>query len=101
VAVRKYLIDNTGLQESDVSLYNGSEDWWGLQLLVAASDLRDKADILRIIDTVPLMSRDGRQKVRLQQLKELNGGVSYRYMAEHFFPLLRNGAFIRVYYDNK
>jgi hypothetical protein len=68
--------------------------------MVAESDLYDKAEILRIIDTVPLFSVDGRRKERIQQLKELNGGISYRYMLEHFFPLLRNSAFIRIYYSN-
>jgi len=92
---------NAPIKSSDIILYNGSEDWRGLRALVAASNLYDKAEILRIIDSVPIVSSDGKQKERLQQLKELNGGVSYRYMEGNFYPLLRNGAYIRVYYDNK
>jgi outer membrane protein OmpA-like peptidoglycan-associated protein len=101
VSVKEYIVKNTKIKSDAIHLYNGSEDWQGLRALVAASDLYDKAEILRIIDTVPLFSADGRRKERLQQLKKLNGGVSYRYMSAYFFPQLRNSAFIRVYYNNK
>lgn len=100
VSVKEYIMKNTGIPDNMISLHNGSEDWRGLRAMVAASDLRDKAEILQIIDTVPILSADGLRKERLQRLKDLNGGVSYRYMANHFFPRLRNGAFIRVYYTN-
>ena len=101
VSIKEYIMKNTVVKSSNIILYNGSEDWRGLRALVAASNLHDKAEVLRIIDSVPIVSPDGKQKERLQQLKELNGGVSYRYIEENFYPLLRNGAYIRVYYDNK
>ncbi|MCL2098151.1 MAG: DUF3868 domain-containing protein [Bacteroidales bacterium] len=101
VAVKEHIINNTDIKDDVIVLHNGSEDWRGLRDLIAASELYDKAEILRIIDTVPLFSANGHQKERLQQLKELNGGISYRYMYEYFFPLLRHSAFIKVYYSNK
>jgi len=101
VSVKEYIVKNTKIKGTLISLYNGSEDWQGLRAMVAASDIYDKKDILRIIDTVPVFSADGRRKERIRQLKNLNGGISYRYMFEQFFPLLRNSAFIKVYYSNK
>jgi len=101
VSVKNHIVKNTGIQESSMVVANGSEDWRGLRAMVAASDLHDKAQILHIIDTVPITSADGRRKERLNRIQALGGGASYRYMLQNFFPKLRSGAFIRVYYENK
>jgi outer membrane protein OmpA-like peptidoglycan-associated protein len=101
ITIKEYIMKNTRMQECLIHVYNGSEDWRGLRAMVASSNLHDKAEILRIIDTVPILSADGRRKERLEQLQRLNGGGSYRYMQRYFFPMLRNGAFIRVYYNNR
>lgn len=97
VSVKEYIMKNTGLDDSIIVLYNGSEDWRGLRAMVEASDMYDRDRILEIIDTVPM--GNGR-KTRLEEIRKLSGGASYRYMLENFFPRLRNGAFIRVYYEN-
>lgn len=97
VSVKEYIIKNTGIRDADITLFNGSEDWRGLRALVAASDMYDRAKILDIIDNVPL--GNGR-KTRLEEIKKLSNGASYQYMLDNFFPKLRNGAFIRVYYEN-
>lgn len=101
VSVKEYIMKNTTVPDAMISLYNGSEDWSGLRALVAASEIADKAQVLKIIDTVPALSADGQQKLRLQRLQQLNGGATYRYLYDNFFPRLRNGAFIRVYYRNR
>lgn len=101
VSVKEYIMKNTGIQDRLISIYNGSEDWRGLRMLVESSDLYDKQQILTLIDTVPILAPDGRSKLRLERLKEIDGGRTYRYIQENFFPKLRNGAFIRVYYENE
>jgi outer membrane protein OmpA-like peptidoglycan-associated protein len=101
VSVRDYVAQNTGIDEGLIAMYNGAEDWYGLRLYVEESNLYDKARILQIIDTVPALSPDGRRKPRLEQLQALDGGRTYRYLLDNYFPKLRNGAFIQVYYDDK
>lgn len=55
--------------------------------------------VLDIIDNCPVW--DSRNRIgRNTLLKRLDGGTAFRYMAENIFPMLRNGAFIRVYYSN-
>jgi hypothetical protein len=98
--VKRYIMDRTGMADGNIALYNGAEDWGGLRELVEDSDMPMKYHILDIIDNVPLWDsalKTGREK----ELMELDGGVSYKYMYRNFFPLLRNSAYIKIYYDNK
>ncbi len=79
--------------EPFIEIIEGGEDWTGLRELIVKSDMSEKESILNIIDNVPIFS--GRE----YQLMRLNRGDSYRYMEKHFFPVLRNVGFIRVYYQ--
>jgi outer membrane protein OmpA-like peptidoglycan-associated protein len=99
VSVKEYIMKNSGVADQTITVFNGSEDWRGLRAMVEASSLADKARILDIIDTVPAVGEGG-AKPRLEALRQLNGGDSYRYLYDNLFPQLRNGAFIRVYYRN-
>lgn len=94
VALKDFLLRNTAFPADSMTLFNGSEDWRGLRKLVAASDLYEREEILRIIDNVPV------KKGRELELMKLSGGRPYLYMLEHMFPELRNAAFIKVYYEN-
>ena len=67
--------------------------------LVAASDMKDKRAVLNIIDNTPLWD-SSRQIGRQGELMRLNGGTTYRYMYNHFFPQLRNATYIKIYYGN-
>ncbi|MCC8061622.1 MAG: DUF3868 domain-containing protein [Rikenellaceae bacterium] len=100
VAIKDYLLRNSDVPADRIQLYNGSEDWRGLYLQVEKSDLYDKSQILDIIDNVPIwdpVRKTGREK----ELMKLDGGRTYRYLYEHFFPKLRNAAYIKIYYENK
>lgn len=95
VAVKHHLLQHTALTDEQIWLHNGSVDWRGLRLLVEQSDMPQKNAILSIIDHTPAQSG------RLDKLKRLEGGAPYRSMLENLFPLLRNGAFIKMYYSNE
>lgn len=94
LSLKEFIGNNTKLKGDAIRLFNGSEDWRGLRELVAASDMYEKDEILRIIDNVPIV------KGRETELMKLGGGRPYLYMLEHMFPELRNAAFIKVYYEN-
>lgn len=100
VAVKQHILQTTALRDQQVMVYNGSVDWRGLRLLVERSNMPEKYQIMDIIDNVPIWDND-QQKGRLGELMRLKGGEPYRYMYQEFFPLLRNGAFIKVYYNNR
>lgn len=100
VTVKKYILDHSGLPDAAVQIYNGSEDWRGLRMLVEQSDMYMKDRVLEIIDTVPVW--DSAQRIgRESELQKLDGGRVYKYMYDNFFPVLRNAAYIKIYYDNK
>ena len=100
VSVKDIILNNTNLSNKNVSIYNGSVDWRGLYRLVSDSDMYHKYQVLNIIDFAPAWS-DTRHDNRLEELKKLAGGEPYKYMLNHIFPLLRNTAYIKVYYENK
>lgn len=100
VAVKDYLMKYTYLNGQLLRLYNGSEDWRGLRLLVEQSDLYDKSQIMWIIDNVPIWD-SWRRTGREGELMKLDNGRTYDYLYRNFFPLLRNAAYIKIYYNNK
>jgi len=99
VAVKEIMLNNTNLSNRVVSIYNGSVDWRGLYRLVAQSDMYHKYQILNIIDLAPIVG-DARYASRMDELKRLNNGEPYKYMLNNIFPLLRNAAYIKIYYEN-
>lgn len=100
VAVKKHLMKTTGAKDNQIMVFNGSVDWRGLRAMVAKSNLPEKKQVLSIIDNTPVW--DSRRNVgRRGELMRFNNGKTYRYLLNEYFPYLRNGAFIRVYYENK
>lgn len=100
VSIKEYIMENTELSADYIKVYNGSVDWRGLRIMVAGSDMESREEVIGIIDDVPAWSDDGKM-LRTEMLKSLDGGKPYKYMHDNFFPKLRNGAFIKVYYNNK
>lgn len=101
LAVKQFLLDNSDLQEDKIRVYNGSEDWLGLRRMVRDSDLpeNEQAEILSIIESYAREENPG-EMGRLNRLKQLNEGRTYRYLLDEYFPELRNAAYIKVYYRN-
>ena len=94
-ALKQTLCDDFDVQDDLFEIINLGEDWVGLRQMVASSTMAHKALVLDIIDRYSV--QQGRE-VKLMKLKR---GVPYKYMAKHFFPLLRNAGYIRVYYNTK
>ena len=101
VSVKEYILKNSEIADPSVLLFNGSTDWRGLHLLVDRDlELPGRTEVLRILESRPLTDV-ATQKERMELIKKLHGGTTYQYMADRVFPLLRNGTFIRVYYENR
>jgi len=99
VALKQLVLEYTSLRQDQIQIHNGSVDWAGLRKLVSESDMYEKYQILDIIDNTPNWDSQ-QQRGRLNRLMNLNGGESYRYMLNTFFPLLRNATYVKVYYEN-
>lgn len=98
--VRQFIYDNSGLQRNRLNIYTGGEDWEGLRLLVAASYMPEKQQVLNIIDNTPIWDARG-LRGREAELMRLNGGTTYRYLYRNFFPELREASYITIYFKNK
>lgn len=99
LAVKAFLNEKSPVYGDMVTIYNGREDWQGLRELIEASDMPNKREVLDIIDNTPVWDTRT-QTGRRATLMNLRGGDPYRYMFREFFPLLRNAAYIKIYYEN-
>ena len=86
-----YLVTKLNVPENKYSVESFGEDWEGLQKAVEASEITDKAEILRIINTES--NRDARD----EQLMKLSGGSTYNKLLYNFYPPLRRTEYIIAY----
>lgn len=101
VSVKEYIMKNTGMDDRTITLFNGSADWRGLRLLVSSDgNMPDREKVLYIIDNYPVWDSKT-QTGRMTMIRNLSAGKTYGYMTENILPRLRNGTFIRVYFDDK
>ncbi|MBD8347787.1 OmpA family protein [Dysgonomonas sp. HGC4] len=91
IALKNYLKNEFGLEESLFRLSSIAEDWDGLVALVQASDIEYKDKILEIIATTEIMNR------REGTLMRLAKGEPYRKMFREMFPKLRKVEFLLYY----
>ncbi|MCC8173099.1 MAG: DUF3868 domain-containing protein [Odoribacter sp.] len=90
-AMKDYLQDKYRFEDGIIEVDWRGEDWQGLRKLVEASNIEYKTEILNIIDRTSL--GDGRDVL----LKRLNGGRSYRYLLDNFYPELRRVDYVIRY----
>lgn len=91
-SLKTYICRHAGIPASKVITRAEGIAWDALREMVAASDMEARDEVLRIIDETPeFVFDDGGRVVdgRRKHLMDLDGGVPYNYMYEHFFPELR------------
>ena len=86
-----YLVTQFPLSEDMFTVESFGEDWEGLQKAVEASNIADKAEILRIINT------ESNTDARDEQLIRLSGGSTYNKLLYSFYPPLRRTEYIIAY----
>lgn len=91
--LEKYVRERVEIPDSIVTRKANGIAWELLSELVEASDMPDKAAVLRIIRDVPEAVYDKSGKLvdsRKKQLMDMRWGRTWNYMSEHFFDRLRN-----------
>jgi outer membrane protein OmpA-like peptidoglycan-associated protein len=100
VSVKRYILDRSPLKDRDVMIFNGSLDWRGLSRAVAADrGVPAREEVLRLLEGVRELT-PARQGAVIRRLRTLDSGRTWRHLTDHIFPLLRNGTFIRVYFND-
>lgn len=82
--LKLYVRNLYNFNEKIITAYSTAEDWKGLLLYLESSNIKEKKDILAIINQNILPD------VKEQKLKILNAGEPYRYMLNNWFPSLRH-----------
>lgn len=94
MALRNYLATQYDFPKNQYHIQFGGENWEGLVKALATVEMDDKAEVLDIIENIPI------EKGRETKLMKLHGGVPYRFMLKNIFPSLRV-AICKVSYDIK
>lgn len=106
-SIYNHLIKATSLPDSLITKSHSGIDWSGLQALVERSEMQYRDEVLAILGNTPeetwrrvnpadkfLTLTDSRNK----RLMDLRGGRPYRYMLDNFFPQLRRGSVVTLYF---
>ena len=91
-ALREYVSRFTKLDSKVLDISYEGEDWSGLREMVVKSNMKEKQAVLHIIDNVKDFY------LRERRLKDMNNGVTYKYMEKYFFPEFRKAGYVRFYY---
>lgn len=87
-ALARLVAKESGIDRSLIHVVNGGENWEGLLAMTLESD-----DIPDKEAAVEVLSWEGASRDSIKNaLMTLKGGKAWKYMYEHFFPVLRTGA---------
>lgn len=100
VSVKEHILSGgSSIADETITVFNGSLDWRGLrQRVMADSRVPSREEVLELLDGVRGRDPDAQRRI-LDALRTTGGGQSYAYLADRIFPSLRNGTFIRVYFE--
>ena len=97
-ALINYIIEHRpqyNLTMEDFKIVNGDENWPGLRRVVAASNMKEKDQVLAIIDDENIPSE--RKKLRIEAM---NYGWVWKKMLDEIYPHLRCARYLSIYYDS-
>jgi len=90
-ALKKYVMQEYGLEGSKISVQSTPEDWAGFRALVEKSDLANKAQILEIMND-EYMNYDAKD-MRIRSLDAQTG----KFILEDWYPALRHSDYVVNY----
>ena len=106
-SARAYLQNNFSIPDSLIHTTSGGIGWDELLVLIEQHDVPYKNEVKEIIKNTPeetwrrikptdrwLSLVDSRNK----RLMDLRGGVPYRYMMKHIYPLIRQATIVTIIY---
>ncbi len=93
-ALKKYIIQETGVADSLFEVNNGGEAWAEFAWQIENSDFIGKNRVMKILKDSTIWPE---RKEEL--IKRMNGGRTYDYIRNNLLADQRNAGYIRVYYD--
>lgn len=93
LTLKKYILKNYPIIPSDkIVIKNGDIDWNGLVKLVDRSDLKNKEQVINVIQN------NEKNSDLTRKLSELDNGNTYIYLLTNIYPKLRFVYAINIYY---
>ena len=96
-ALINYIISSRpeyGLTKENFEIHNGEENWEGLRRVLTESQMKEKEQVIAIIDNKNLSS-----EAKKRQIMAMDGGKVWKKMLDEIYPHLRSARYLAVYYD--
>ena len=84
-----------GLTRSNFEMVNGDENWAGLKRLLSGSDIKERNEVIAIIDDASISG-----EAKKARIKSMDGGRVWKDMLDQIYPHLRSARYLAVYYDS-
>ena len=97
-ALINYIIEHRpqyNLTMDNFEIVNGEENWAGLRRVLAESDMKEKDQVIAIIDDENLTGEQKKLKIA-----QMDHGWVWRRMIDEIYPHLRCARYLAVYYDS-
>lgn len=97
-ALINYIIQHRpqyNLTMDDFSIVNGEEDWEGVKVHVAESDLKHKDKVLEIIN-----NKNYSNELKKLKIEKIDYGWTWKKMRKEIYPYLRSARYIALHYNS-
>lgn len=97
-ALINYIIEHRpqyGLTPDNFVMRNGEENWAGLRRVLSGSDMKEKDEVIAVIDDTDLSEVQKKSRI-----KAMDGGKVWNSMLKDIYPHLRSARYLAVYYDS-
>lgn len=83
------------LTMEDFEIVNGEENWAGLKRVLEGSDMKERDQVIAVIDDESLTGEQKKLKIWA-----MNKGRVWRSMLKDIYPHLRSARYLSIYYDS-
>lgn len=83
------------LTMEDFEIVNGEENWAGLKRVLEGSDMKERDQVIAVIDDESLTGEQKKLKIWA-----MNKGRVWRSMLKEIYPHLRSARYLSIYYDS-
>lgn len=97
-ALINYIIEHRPEYEltmEDFEIVNGEENWAGLKKVLEGSDMKERDQVIAVIDDESLTGEQKKLKIWA-----MNKGRVWRSMLKEIYPHLRSARYLSIYYDS-
>ena len=100
-ALKKYIQDRLAVSDDQFDVACGGEDWADFRDQVAEAIANGSDHAAALQKVIDIIDREQDLTRREQQIRKLNGGLTFQYIKEQLLADQRNSGYLRIYFDYK